>query len=74
MEGENGTDGWTPESVCQFADDFAEKRNEQLTEVVLFGLSLIAVASQFGIDLGKGWQNYKQMAKGAGLEYEFKDD
>lgn len=71
--GAKDLDGWTPENVCRFADDFAKQNNEQLNHVILFGLGLIALAESFDIDLGKGWQNFKQMAKSAGIEYKFKE-
>ncbi|MDQ4121685.1 MAG: hypothetical protein M3209_09595 [Acidobacteriota bacterium] len=50
-----------------------EEQEKMLTErgqVILYGLSLIALAQQFDVRLGEGWQNFKEMAKKAGFEYE----
>lgn len=71
--GAKDLDGWTPEDVVQFADDFAAYENERLKHAILFGLSLITMAESFDINLGQGWQNFKQMAKSAGVEYKFEE-
>ncbi|HEX8564100.1 MAG TPA: hypothetical protein VF648_00430 [Pyrinomonadaceae bacterium] len=39
-------------------------------QIIMYGLSLIKLAEKFDINLGKGWQNFKEMAKKTGLEYK----
>jgi hypothetical protein len=36
----------------------------------MYGLSLVTLAQTFDIDLGGGWQNFKNMAKEIGIEYQ----
>ena len=40
----------------------------QRNEVIGYGLKLVALAETFDVNIGKGWQDFKEKAKAIGLE------
>jgi hypothetical protein len=58
-----------PADRCPTYDQQAKMLIEA-RQIIMYGLSLIKLAEKFDINLGKGWQNFKEMAKKTGLEYQ----